>query len=278
MSIALRSLRLRTSLGEVHAMAAGALDGSRPIAVALHGGFGSWRHWSANVDDLAASHDLLLPDLPGFGDSCGVPAQHGLSDIAEATLEGLSVALEVAPDALIGFSFGTLVASAITLRLQCLGRAPRRLMLVNPPIGHGVSPDVAEIQRRASAVARAEGLVAGVAVTLREVMLSRPDRVTPALAELGAEQVRKTRADSRLIARSSDIRDLLRGVRVRCDVVFGECDPHQVRGLDERAEGYRRLLGAGRVHRVPDAAHWLQYDRPRAFLELFEATVLDRSG
>ncbi|MCD6078130.1 MAG: alpha/beta hydrolase fold protein, partial [Ramlibacter sp.] len=47
-----------------HAWGAGA-----PL-VLLHGGSGSWTHWIRNVEALAvAGRRVLVPDLPGFGDS-----------------------------------------------------------------------------------------------------------------------------------------------------------------------------------------------------------------
>jgi hypothetical protein len=42
--------------------------------VLLHGGSGSWMHWLRNIPALAASGRwVLVPDLPGFGDSAAPP-------------------------------------------------------------------------------------------------------------------------------------------------------------------------------------------------------------
>src|SRR5262249_56865163 len=35
----------------------------------LHGGTGSWMHWIRNVDVLARDAMVVVPDLPGSGDS-----------------------------------------------------------------------------------------------------------------------------------------------------------------------------------------------------------------
>ena len=36
----------------------------------LHGGSGSWTHWLRNIQPLVdAGRQVLVPDLPGFGDS-----------------------------------------------------------------------------------------------------------------------------------------------------------------------------------------------------------------
>ena len=40
-----------------------------PVVVLFHGGAGSWRHWVRNIPVLAARYRVLVPDLPGLGDS-----------------------------------------------------------------------------------------------------------------------------------------------------------------------------------------------------------------
>ncbi|MFN8953387.1 MAG: alpha/beta fold hydrolase, partial [Burkholderiales bacterium] len=43
---------------------------TQPAVVLLHGGSGSWTHWVRNIAPLqAAGWRVLVPDLPGFGDS-----------------------------------------------------------------------------------------------------------------------------------------------------------------------------------------------------------------
>ena len=37
--------------------------------VLLHGGTGSWLHWVRNIEALAADFMLLVPDIPGSGES-----------------------------------------------------------------------------------------------------------------------------------------------------------------------------------------------------------------
>ena len=41
--------------------------------VLLHGGTGSWLHWVRNVEPLARDFTVLVPDLPGSGESASPP-------------------------------------------------------------------------------------------------------------------------------------------------------------------------------------------------------------
>lgn len=48
--------------------------GSGDPLVLLHGGLGDAEfHWRANFEALAQSHDVIAPDLPGFGASAAIP-------------------------------------------------------------------------------------------------------------------------------------------------------------------------------------------------------------
>ena len=41
--------------------------GSGSPMLLIHGIGGSWEHWKPLIGGLAPEHDLILPDLPGFG-------------------------------------------------------------------------------------------------------------------------------------------------------------------------------------------------------------------
>src|ERR1700722_10585040 len=48
-------------------------DADSPVLVLFHGGAGSWRHWAHNIDVLSQTYRLLVPDLPGLGESAFPP-------------------------------------------------------------------------------------------------------------------------------------------------------------------------------------------------------------
>jgi len=43
--------------------------GSTPVVALFHGGAGSWRHWIRTIPALVSAYRVLVPDLPGLGES-----------------------------------------------------------------------------------------------------------------------------------------------------------------------------------------------------------------
>jgi pimeloyl-ACP methyl ester carboxylesterase len=124
--------RLVTSVGPAqmvwHAMGA---DASHPL-VLLHGGHGSWQHWTRNIAPLAQHYRVLVPDLPGYGDS-DTPPEPTMPSLVNTTRTALDQLLGVnTPVRLAGFSFGGLVAAHIAAQRPHV----THLALLGPA-GHG---------------------------------------------------------------------------------------------------------------------------------------------
>ncbi|RYF36357.1 MAG: alpha/beta fold hydrolase, partial [Comamonadaceae bacterium] len=78
----------------------------------LHGGSGSWTHWIRNVEALAASgRRVLVPDLPGFGDSARPPEGQDADAIVAPLADGLRTLVGDAACDVAGFSFGGLTGA-----------------------------------------------------------------------------------------------------------------------------------------------------------------------
>ncbi len=78
--------------------------GSGPAVVLVHGMFSSLYTWKDVIPALAAGHDVVALDLPGFGRS-DQPADLSFEDLPRAVL-GLMDALGIARAALVGNSMG----------------------------------------------------------------------------------------------------------------------------------------------------------------------------
>ena len=82
--------------------------GHREVALLLHGLGGDHRGLlsvAAGLHDV----DVVIPDLPGYGDSAPLTVPHSLANYA-ATVEALRVALDLGPVHLIGHSLGASIA------------------------------------------------------------------------------------------------------------------------------------------------------------------------
>lgn len=245
-------------------------DGARPLALLLHGGHGSWQHWQSNLPLLSEYLDLVVPDLPGFGQSCDLPQDSTLNDMAVGLHDALRARFGRAPDLIVGFSFGALLAAVMADMTQAARPA---VVLINPPLGQDVSPEVIDMLEQAAAKVRRGGLAAGIEHSLRNIMLSDQRLVTPELLEQASTQARQARFASRRLSRVTDFRPLMVPLAGRCDLLLGGRDPHHRASLAERLPQYQRILGADRVHVLSQAAHWLQRDCPDDFDHIVRAVA-----
>ncbi|MDJ0359040.1 alpha/beta fold hydrolase [Rhodococcus sp. H29-C3] len=89
--------------------------------VLLHGIGSHWQVWSPVIDQLAADHDVIAVDLPGYGDSVPLPpgTQPGINSIADA-LEHFLDAIDVPAAHLVGNSLGGWLALELAKRDRAL--------------------------------------------------------------------------------------------------------------------------------------------------------------
>ena len=235
--------------------------GGAPV-VLLHGGSGSWTHWLRNIGPLAAAgHAVWVPDMPGFGDSAAPPDGQD-ADVLPGWLEaGLQQLLGDTPVALVGFSFGALVAG---LWAQARPARVQRLVLVGSP---GLSAErLPPLDLR-----RWDNLPPGpdrLAVhrhNLLQLMLAHAASATPLAVALHAANVERDRLRQRRMMLTDAVAHLLprlacpvHGIWGAQDVLYASRLPliGQVLGT---APGFRRLV------LVPDAGHWVAFEAADAF-------------
>ena len=88
--------------------------GTAPVVVLCHGGAGSWRHWIRTIPALVPTYRVLVPDLPGLGESDFPP--DGDEAFAIATIVADGVDLIIGPETsydIAGFSFGATMAASV---------------------------------------------------------------------------------------------------------------------------------------------------------------------
>lgn len=231
----------------------------RPVLL-VHGNFGSWLHWVRNIPALAARHRVLVPDLPGYGDSGDVPEGWGIAEAAGALRAGLS---ELAPGQhiiVIGFSMGGAVATYLA---ALLGAYAERLVLVGTTRGMGFTPVPREPLVRWRGLDE-EGMLAAHRRNLEIQMIADPSKIDDLAIAIQAENTRRTRL--RLAPETRPItREKLREVSCPISGIWGSADsaigPHR----EERINLIKQFDPSAAVVFIEGAGHWVQYEAHSEF-------------
>jgi 2-hydroxy-6-oxonona-2,4-dienedioate hydrolase len=248
---------VETASGSIHYVTAGT---GEPLLL-VHGGHGGWIHWLANIEALSQGHRVIALDMPGFGQSYVPQHRMQLPEYAVAVASFME-RLALQRVNLVGFSFGSAVAASVAGQFP---DAIGSLVLVSPPgIGRPSAESMA-LPERSSAEARQHGMRAGVANTLRELMLFNQERVDDALIDVMLEYVKRTQYVTRLVSRGSEMVTLLQKTSQPALVLIGAEDPFQKHELEERRKLVNQALGQNCARVVGKAGHWVQYDLPDVF-------------
>lgn len=244
--------------------------GEGPPVVLLHGGSGSWNHWVRNIAALvAAGRAVWIPDLPGFGDSVAIGED---ADALPEPLErGLATFLGDTPVDIAGFSFGTMVGAFMA---QARPSRVRRLVLSGAPALDVRAPQPL-VLRPWTHLPEGPEMDAVTRENLSILMLAQPESVDALAFALHARNLPRDRMKRRRLAKT-DI--MLRTLpELRCPVfgLWGEQDV-LYRGVQDRiapalaaAPGFRALT------LVPEAGHWVQFERAEAFDRALAAFLAD---
>lgn len=249
----------------------GPAEESRPPLVLLHGGSGAWNHWIRTIPSLEARYRLLVPDLPGCGDSADPPRPYDAASLAGLLSRGLDHVLpdDVAFD-LVSFSFGGVLSGLLA---QAQARRIRSLTLVGVPVlgltGTGpandlvtVSPDLTEPE--ANSLHRRN---------LQKLMFCDPQAADDLAVTIHRGNLAKARLRSRGIARTSVLADSLRDLPCRLGCIFGAQDATLRPDLAGVCSFVEEIKPGTPIHVVPDAGHWVQYEAAGAVNALLSDLV-----
>ena len=249
----------------------------QPAVVLLHGGSGSWTHWVRNIASLRdAGWCVLVPDLPGFGDSDlpeGCTDVDALSVHLHAGLKQLqNTGFCVAPVSLVGFSFGGMAAA---LWLAEYPQDASRLVLVGAPgMGLTVSERIAlKGWRHLTSLQDQEHVHRH---NLMALMLQQAESLDPLALALHTRNVQRDRMPRRRLSSSDILARTLPLLQVPVSALYGEHDALYrgrlpelqlaMQTLSRRWSGWRTVLGAG---------HWVQYEAPQLFNAALSAVLAE---
>jgi pimeloyl-ACP methyl ester carboxylesterase len=236
-------------------------DANRDPVVLLHGGSGSWTHWIRNVEALAAAGKrVVVPDLPGFGDSAAPPDGQDADAVVPVVGPGMRRLVGEQPVDVVGFSFGGLCGG---LMAAWQPERVRRLVLVGAP-GLGLRSKRLPLTSWRQAP-NEEGQRAAHRANLATLMLHRDEAIDDLAVLLQAANVPRDRMHRRKLALTDILAQALPRIGCRIDAIYGEEDAlyRELRPqLQAVLEGAPTL---GEFTFVPDAGHWLQYEDADAF-------------
>lgn len=237
--------------------------GGGPPVVLLHGGSGSWTHWVRNIQALVdAGREVLVPDLPGFGDSALPPGSHDADGLPAPLAQGLSQLLGDRGCDLVGFSFGGMVAGLLAAEQPA---RVRRLVLVGAP-ALGVVPrrqvDLKGWRHFKTQDRQDEAHRHNLAV----LMLHDAARIDDGVLALHKANVARDRMPGRRLAYTDILARAL--TRVACPVfaIYGDNDALYTGYQDALRDAYTRLAPDFRgFNRIAGAGHWVQFEDTAAF-------------
>ena len=264
---------LRLALGDAQRLVTG-LDGAhtvwhawgqahQPTVVLLHGGSGSWTHWVRNIAPLReVGWRVLVPDLPGFGDSAlhaGCADTDGLPPHLHAGLRQLHAD---GPVNLVGFSFGGMTAA---LWLAAYPEDAQGLVLVGAPgLGLTVPERIALKGWRHLPTPEAQAQVHRH--NLMALMLQAQGSLDALALDLHTANVQRDRMPRRRLSSSDIVAQTLPSLRVPVSAIYGEHDALYRGRLSELQAAMQAMPPQwGQWHTVPSAGHWVQYEAAERF-------------
>ncbi|MEE4192616.1 MAG: alpha/beta hydrolase [Halieaceae bacterium] len=232
-----------------------------PRLLLLHGGFGSWNHWFANIEGLREHCELWTLDLPGLGASADISAAARPADFADRVLAGLD---DLWPDGaevyLAGFSFGAMVGIRLAQRL---GNRCRRFIAIGAA-GWGELHVQVPLSPPPPATTGWEQSAPVHKANLRALMFSPEFSIDELAISLHAENLARARFNSRGLSRTDDFRLALASATAPVHCAWGSVDA--TAGGEAFLASRAALLedtGAG-FELLPGVGHWAMYEVPAA--------------
>lgn len=227
--------------------------------VLLHGGMGSWNHWSRNIDALSRRYLVHALDMPGYGDSPTVDREMHEDDYGARVAEAIEALAGGRPVALAGFSFGGIMAAVVA---AIMGPRIGALSMLGPG-GFGKSAKL-EMKKIPDDAMGLGGVREVLRYNLGVMMLANPASVTEEAVDLHYANVRRTRFDGRRVSLGSRMTELLGRIVCPVQVIWGGRDPLPYPDVQARVDVVRKAMPGARVDVIPGAGHWVQYEAPEA--------------
>ena len=245
----------------------------QPI-IFLHGGYGSWRHWIKQVTYLSKDYQILVPDMPGFGESSDLKSDHTPENISlnlYQTFRKLNIT-DLDNINLVGFSFGGLISGHLSYQFLKKGIELKNLILVGPGGTGARRGPMREMVRRTSKMSFEEILKAHFE-NLKILMINNPKNIDLLSLYIQLENTNNHRLKSRPISATNTLIKILEKQNIIPYLIFGEKDATVGPYLEERISLFREACKDARIHVEIDAGHWIMYEKPDRFNNLIKEII-----
>ncbi len=230
--------------------------GTAPVVVLFHGGAGSWRHWIHNIPALVSSYRVLVPDLPGLGES-DYPPSEDPEEIAVIVADGIDSIIGAGTRYdLVGFSFGSTMA-------VCVGALRGAHLRSVTVIGcSGVTTGGSAVTLKKVRHLEGQERVETHRFNLNQLMIADPARIDDLALVMQDWNTIRSRLHTPPISRSGVVRRALEKVTAPINAIWGELDaPANPRGI-ERSTVLKELKPGADVRLIPGGGHWVAYECP----------------
>jgi pimeloyl-ACP methyl ester carboxylesterase len=240
--------------------------GTAPVVVLFHGGAGSWRHWIRTIPALVPTYRVLVPDLPGLGESDFPPDGDDAFAIATIVADGIDaiVGAETSYD-VVGFSFGGTMAACVgALR----GKRVRSVTIIGSS-GVGALGSAVTLEK----VRHLEGQERHDThrTNLNRLMIADPEKIDELAIAIQDWNTVRSRLRTPAISRSGAIMKAIDRLQSPLNGMWGELDaPANPKG-PERVATLRAHCPDADIRLIPKTGHWAAYESA----ETVNATLLE---
>ena len=229
---------------------------SGPILVLLHGGYGSWMHFLKNVEELSKNFQVIVPDMPGFGESEPLPKVPNLDEYAQTLVDALSSLTNGSNYNIIGFSFGSAIGSHM---IKFAGDSVNRLTLV----GYnrtGNMPFKRPKMLSWRAAKTEEELNIAQRHNLSVMMIHKQEKIDDMAINLQTLNTKGAKVRSLEIVASHDLPNRILNISQPIDIIWGEFDVTLINGIDDAQNRMKELIPDVKFHIIQNSGHWIQFE------------------
>lgn len=243
--------------------------------ILLHGGYGSWAHWIKQAIPFSKNYNVLIPDMPGFGESEDLTLPHTPEKISANITETLLKLISPEETPIIcGFSFGGLIAGHLSYNLIERGLNPEKLILVGPGGLGAKRGEMRNMIARHSKMSEEE-IYQAHKTNLEILMMHDATKVDDWSVHIQKQNTDAHRIKSRPISSTDTLARILEKQDVPLFLLWGEKDASVGVYLEDRMSILRDINSKVRFHVEYNLGHWIMYENDVIFNKILNNFIQD---